>query len=76
MVDVVHLDMDIYAPTIWALKWFEPKLPVGGVFIVDDYGFITCQGAKQAVEEFMTNNDRYMKMYLQTGQVLLVKIRE
>lgn len=72
-VDVVHLDMDIYTPTVWALDYFDKRMSPGGIFILDDYGFITCHGARVAVDEFMSKHDDYIKIYLQTGQMMLIK---
>lgn len=34
---LVHIDADLYAPTIAALNYFYPKLNKGGVIIVHDY---------------------------------------
>ena len=48
----VHLDADLYLPTIAALKYFYPKLSNGGAIIIHDYNH-TWDGIKQAVEEFI-----------------------
>lgn len=69
----VHLDMDLYEPTVFSLKFFERRLLSGGIIVVDDYGFLTCPGVKQAVDEFMDGNTRYFGLHLLTGQYLLAK---
>ena len=43
----VHLDVDIYEPTLLALHFFHHRLTKHGVMIVDDYGFTTCPGVKR-----------------------------
>ena len=68
-----HLDMDIYHPTVFALDFFYQRLLPGGVIVVDDYGFTTCPGARQAVDEFMATPVRMTGFELQTGQYLMVK---
>jgi O-methyltransferase len=49
----VHLDADLYLPTIEGLKFFYPKLSPGGVIIIHDYNHIW-EGATKAVNEFIT----------------------
>ena len=69
----VHLDMDIYEPTIFALKFFNDRLVKGGVILLDDYGFDTCPGIPRAVQEFTETRPSYFGMSLLTGQYLLIK---
>jgi hypothetical protein len=49
---LVHLDMDLYQPTLGALEFFYRRLVPGGVLVLDDYGHMTCLGVRQAVQEF------------------------
>jgi len=70
----VHLDVDIYKVTLEALDFFKESLLVGGIVIVDDYGFRTCMGAKEAVDEFVDNHSNFLKYHLETGQCLLVRL--
>jgi hypothetical protein len=69
----VHLDIDLYEPTAHALEFFDKRLLPGCVVVVDDYGFLTCPGVKQAVDEFMKDNTRYFGLHLLTGQYILTK---
>ncbi len=48
----VHLDADLYKPTIDALNYFYPKLSPGGVIIIHDYNH-TWDGIRKALDEFM-----------------------
>lgn len=70
----VHLDMDIYEPTIFALKFFDDRLVKGGVVLLDDYGFETCPGIEKAVAEFTSGQTHYFGTSLLGGQYLLVKL--
>lgn len=70
----VHVDVDIYAPTRAGLEFFAERLLLGGVMVVDDYGFTTCEGSKQAVDEFAAKQRNYLKFHLETGQCLLIRV--
>ena len=47
----VHLDADLYKPTLAALNYFYPKLSAGGVIIIHDYNH-TWDGLRKAINEF------------------------
>lgn len=70
----VHVDVDIYAPTRACLEFFSERLLVGGVIVADDYGFTTCEGCKQAVDEFTAGRNNFLKFHLETGQSLLIRV--
>lgn len=68
----VHIDVDLFEPTLAALKFFHPRLIPGAIIVLDDDGFLTCPGARKAVEEFaLTIRERFIR--LPTGQAVLVK---
>ncbi len=45
----VHVDVDLYQPTIDSFEYFWPRLVPGAVMVCDDYNW---PGGKRAVEEF------------------------
>ena len=45
----VHIDVDLYQPTMDSLRYFFPRMAAGGVIITDDYNW---PGAKAAFDEF------------------------
>ena len=49
---LVNIDADLYAPTIAALRFFYPRMSVGGVIIIHDYNH-TWDGISKAVDEFI-----------------------
>jgi hypothetical protein len=51
----VHIDVDLYQPTLESLRFFYPRLQQGGVLLCDDYGFSTCPGATQAMDEYFAD---------------------
>ncbi|MBA4320548.1 MAG: hypothetical protein C0412_19290 [Flavobacterium sp.] len=68
----IHLDVDIYHPTVFSLSFFGEKMVPGGIIIVDDYGFVdNCPGVKKAVDEYCMNK-RIIKISLESGQCLLI----
>ncbi len=52
-ISFLRMDTDIYSTTKKQLEILYPKLTVGGVLHIDDYGF--CPGVKQAVDEYFVN---------------------
>lgn len=70
---LVHVDTDLYAPTLACLEYFAPRLSVGGVLIVDDYGSRKCEGVVRAVSDFPAAGLQAWDM--RTEQLLLVKTR-
>jgi O-methyltransferase len=68
----VHIDVDLYRPTLDSLRFFYPRVVPGGVILLDDYGFATCPGAHRAVEEFMADKAEYV-IHVPTGQGIVFK---
>jgi hypothetical protein len=50
-IALLHLDMDVYEPTKYALEQLWDRIVPGGVVVVDDYNAVA--GATEAVDEFM-----------------------
>lgn len=71
---LVHLDFDIYQSMADGCAFFYPRLVPGGCIVIDDYGFPSCPGAKQAVDEFCAAHGASVH-YLMTGQALLYNFR-
>lgn len=60
----VHVDADLYQSVAECIEFFVPRLSPGAVMVFDDYGFKSCPGAKQAVDE------RLAVVWLPTGQAV------
>ena len=52
-ISILRLDTDFYESTKKELEILYPKLQVGGIIIVDDYGH--WKGCKKAVDEYFKN---------------------
>lgn len=48
----VNLDMDLYAPTLAALRFFFSRMTPGGIILTHDYYHTIFSGIKDAVDEF------------------------
>lgn len=70
----VHLDTDLYKPTIECLDYFTPRMVSGGVIVVDDFASQKCPGVPKAVAEFMARaGDPFQVWDMRTEQLILVK---
>lgn len=69
----VHIDLDLYQGIIDCLEFAYPRLSPGGMIVLDDYGYASCPGARQAVEEFFTTKPE-KPLALSTAQALIVKL--
>jgi hypothetical protein len=54
VIAVLRLDTDWYESTRHELIHLYPRLAVGGVLIIDDYGH--WEGTRKAVDEYVNNN--------------------
>ena len=52
-ISFLRMDTDIYATTLKQLEVLYPKLAVGGILHIDDYGM--CPGVRMAVDEYFSN---------------------
>jgi O-methyltransferase len=68
----VHIDVDLHDPTHDSLAFFYPRMNAGGIIVCDDYGFTTCPGATQAVDEYLADKPERM-IALPAGGGFLVK---
>jgi len=68
----LHVDVDLFQPTLESLGFFYQRLAKGGVIIGDDYGLRTCPGARQAFDDFFKTKPEPI-VHLSTGQALIIK---
>lgn len=67
----VHIDVDLYRPTLTSLEYFFPRMAEGGVIINDDYSSPLFPGGGRGWIEFF---DRVKKPFtvLDSGQAIFV----
>lgn len=68
----VHIDVDLYEPTLGAIEYFYPRLAVGGAIVCDDYAFLHWPGAKRGIDEYCVPRGIPV-VPLTTGQCVVLK---
>lgn len=71
-IRLAHVDLDLYKPILDSLGFIYPRLVRGGVIIFDDYGIISCPGARKAVDEFFVGKQETI-LILPSCQALVIK---
>ena len=69
----VHIDVDLYQPTLDSLNFFYPLISKGGAMVIDDYGISTFPGAKKAVDEFLFLNKPSFFYKVPFGSCFIIK---
>jgi hypothetical protein len=54
-ISLLHFDVDLYKPTLIALKKLWPLVVPGGIVVFDEYGIPPWEGESKAVDEFFKN---------------------
>ena len=68
----VHLDVDLYRPTVESLRFYYERTEERGLILCDDCRFVTCHGEAKAMDSFFA--DRREEIFsLPPGQGLVVK---
>lgn len=68
----LHVDVDLYDPTLDSLKFFYDRMTTGGIIMCDDYGSVSCPGAKKAFDEFFADKQENI-LELPSAQAIVVK---
>lgn len=69
----VHIDVDLYEPTLDSLEFFWPRLVNGGFIVVDDYGSSQFPGATKATNEFLDKANPSFFYKVPMGACFIVK---
>jgi O-methyltransferase len=69
---LVHLDVDLYAPTLASLRFFAPRMSKGGLIVVDDYASNYFPGATSAVDEFIAEHPPELALEGHAGGIVLL----
>ena len=69
----IHIDVDLYKPTLDCLKFFYPRLVKGGVIVCDDYNVTGFPGAKVAWDEFFKGKKNQFFFQNPLGGCYLIK---
>jgi O-methyltransferase len=72
VISVLRLDTDWYESTKAELETLYPKLTIGGVLIIDDYGH--WGGSRKAVDEYFANRRRPFLQYIDQSARIGIKM--
>ena len=67
----VHIDLDLYKPTLDSISFFYDRLSSGGILLCDDYGFSTCTGATKAMNEFLADKKEKIIAFASGGAFII-----
>ena len=68
----VHIDVDLFQPTLDSISFFYPRMVRNGLIVCDDYGFLNCPGATRAIDQYMGDKPEHV-VRLSTGQALVIR---
>ena len=63
----VHIDVDMFQPTLDSLKFFFPRLEKNGIIICDDYNFSSFPGAKKAWDEYFKDKNNEFNLFYENS---------
>jgi len=69
-VALCHIDVDVYESARSISAWVAPRLVPQGILVFDDYGFLSCPGVTQLVDE-MREDQRWYFTYNLNGHAIL-----
>jgi predicted O-methyltransferase YrrM len=69
----IHIDVDLYQPTLDSFEFLYPRLAPGGIMVFDDYGCVQFPGAKKAIDECLSKQHNGFFLPLPSGQAFLIK---
>ena len=68
---MLHLDLDVYAPTKFVLENLYKNISKNGIILLDDYTHI--QGATLAVDEFINKYNLKVKRVSKFGRPYFIQ---
>jgi O-methyltransferase len=68
----VHVDVDLYQPTLDSVCFFYDRLTSGGIMLCDDYACRTCPGATASIDQFLSDKTEKM-VALEAGGGFFIK---
>jgi hypothetical protein len=70
---LVHLDVDLYKPTLNCLEYFGPRVADEGIIVMDDFEAPTCPGIALAVRQYLAAHPIFQVWTMRDEQAGLVK---
>jgi len=70
---LVHLDVDLYRPTLSCLEYFGPRMADAGIIVMDDFEAPSCPGIALAVQQYRAAHPIFQLWKMRGEQAVLVK---
>lgn len=71
---LVHLDVDLYQPTLDCLRYFGERMPAGAIVVLDDFGAESCPGIEEAYAAYAEERPSVFQVWsFGTEQLVLVR---
>jgi O-methyltransferase len=67
-----HLDVDIFRSMWDCCQFIYPRLVTGGFMVIDDYGFASCPGTRQAIDEYFADKPE-IPLVIWAGQAIVFR---
>ena len=58
-LSLIYFDADLYSPALTMFKHLAPRLSIGGVILLDEYGFAEWPGETLAADKFISDNANF-----------------
>jgi hypothetical protein len=62
-ISLLHFDVDLYQPTLVALRALWPLVVPGGIVAFDEYGIPPWEGESRAVDEFFSSTNVELRRF-------------
>ena len=72
-ISVLRLDTDFYESTKKEIEVLYPRLTIGGVLLIDDYGY--CDGVRSAIDEYFCDKPKPLLQYIDYAGRLVIKTK-
>ncbi len=66
----VHLDVDLFQPTLDCLEFFYPKMKKGGIILTDDYTWIATPGVERAYTKFFYGKEKVINSGFNSAYII------
>ena len=74
-IRLCHIDVDVYQSAQDSIDHIWGRMPVGGAFVFDDYGFVGCEGITRCVDDMRHRGNVFYFNNL-NGHAVLIKMAD
>lgn len=74
-IALCHIDVDVYRSARDTFEWVWPRVPLGGVVVFDDHGFLGCEGVTRCVHEIRSRSDGLV-IENANGHAIVVRVQD